>query len=76
MSWSLIAFYIVNKRNFLVSKCFKTVVTLKELRSITRAFKAWFPYDRPDRPSRLKIGPSDRDDHMETQQRRLRRPRR
>ena len=37
--------------------------------------KAWFPYDRPDRPdrpSRLKIGPSDRDDHMETQQRRLR----
>ena len=28
--------------------------------------QAWFPYDRPDRPSRLKIGPSDRDDHMET----------
>ena len=25
---------------------------------------------RPDRPSRLKIGPSDRDDHMKTQQRR------
>ena len=36
--------------------------------------KAWFPYDRPDRPSRLKIGPSDRDDHIETQQRRMRRP--
>ena len=36
--------------------------------------KDWFPYDRPDRPSRLQIGPSDRDDHMETQQRRLRRP--
>ena len=40
----------------------------------TSVHKAWFPYDRPDRPSRLKIGPSDRDDHMETQQRRLRRP--
>ena len=28
--------------------------------------KAWFPFDRPDRPDRLsrfKIGPSDRDDH-------------
>ena len=41
----------------------------------TSVHKAWFPYDRPERPSRLKIwGPSDRDDHMETQQRRLRRP--
>ena len=28
--------------------------------------KAWFPYDRPDRPSRLKKCSSDRDDHMET----------
>ena len=27
---------------------------------IYRKSKAWFPYDRPDRPSRLKIGPSDR----------------
>ena len=34
--------------------------------------KAWFPYDHldcPNHPSRLKIGPSDWDDHMETQQR-------
>ena len=28
--------------------------------------KAWFPYDRPDRPSRLKKCSDDRDDHMET----------
>ena len=28
--------------------------------------------DHLDRPSRFKIGPSDRDDHMETQRRRLR----
>ena len=29
-------------------------------------FKAWFPYGRPDRPSRLKKCSDDRDDHMET----------
>ena len=34
-------------------------------------FKAWFPYNRPDRPSRLKKKCSeDRDDHMETLPRR------
>ena len=32
--------------------------------------KAWFPYDRPDRPSRLKKCSYDRDDHMETLSRR------
>ena len=28
--------------------------------------KAWFPYDHPDRPSRLKKCSDHRDDHMET----------
>ena len=32
--------------------------------------KAWFPYNRPDRPSRLKKCSDDRDDHMETLPRR------
>ena len=32
--------------------------------------KVWFPYDRPDRPSRLKKRLNDRDDHMETLARR------
>ena len=27
---------------------------------------SWFPYERPDRPSRLKKCSDDRDDHMET----------
>ena len=32
--------------------------------------KAWFPYYRPDRPSRLKKCLNDRGDHMETLPRR------
>ena len=40
------------------------------LRSLTlEQSKVWFPYDRPDRPSRLKKCSDDRDDpddHMET----------
>ena len=31
---------------------------------------SWFPYERPDRPSRLKKCSDDRDDHMETLPRR------
>ena len=33
--------------------------------------KAWFPFDRPDRPyrpNRFKIGSSDRDDHIRVYQ--------
>ena len=47
-----------------------TVVKIKQfLVVIKTVVKAWFPYDRldrPDRPSRLKKCSSDRDDHMET----------
>ena len=32
--------------------------------------KAWFPYDRPYRPSRLQKCSDDRDDHMKTLPRR------
>ena len=40
-------------------------------KDVAYARKAWFPYDRPDRPSRLKKKFSDdRDDHMETLPRR------
>ena len=42
----------------------KTFPSLNELSEMT--FKAWFPYGRPDRPSRLKKCSDDRDDHMET----------
>ena len=31
---------------------------------------SWFPFERPDRPSRLKKYSDDRDDHMETLPRR------
>ena len=39
-----------------------------------KLLKPGFHTNRPERPSRFKIGPSDWDDHMETQPRGLRRP--
>ena len=41
--------------------CFESLISIFFIR-----YKAWFPYDRPDRPSRLKKKCSDdRDDYME-----------
>ena len=47
-------------------------MTLSQTEKSKKLFhnKAWFPYDRPDRPSRLKNCIDDRDNHMETLPRR------
>ena len=48
----------------------KTLRIQRTLRRRGCGTKAWFPYDRPDRPSRLKKCSDDRNDHMETLPRR------
>ena len=54
-----------------IKVCFVTYFTELCWCLVQLNLKTWFPYDRPDHPSRLKKCSDDRDDHMETLPRRL-----